>query len=189
MIISTGKTEFDTSIRKALEEIEPNYESLYGIVITGSHAPTDVELKLELIRMARERNIPLLGICMGMQLMAIEYVRSFLVDANSTEVNPITKNPVIIKMNDLRVGMLDANWRGNITKESFWHHYKFNTSYENLFGMEWSMDYDDRILTCMTLQEHPFFVGTQFHPEYQSSKDTPHALLVNFINSCKHIVA
>src|SRR3990167_3199879 len=97
MIITAGATDFTTSIEKALGEVEPNFRLLNGIIITGSHKPLDIENKLDLIQLARERNIPFLGICLGLQ-MAIEFSRNVLgvSDATSEEFGMGTH--VVVKM-------------------------------------------------------------------------------------------
>lgn len=187
MEILRTEQDFYTSLIRALEEIDPKYEKYKGVVVLGSHAPSDVENKLETIRLARENKTPLLGICMGMQLMAIEFARNVLgmPRANSTEIDPQTPFPIVKRLKELRVGMKIVNWEdGTTTHESHWHQYAFNPIYVSEFK-NWNFSLGDEAVEMIRLRDHPFFLGTQFHAEYQSSKDKPHKLLVAFIEACK----
>jgi|SRR3990167_1985588 len=171
-------SDFQTSVRKALEEIDPKYEKYEGLVVCGSHAPNQVEEKLAVIRKAREQKIPTLGICMGLQLMAIEYARNVLgiQDATSEEIGDGTL--IVKKLGELRVGMKQVGE----TMESHWHNYYVQRGFGELMG---EVLYADEILERVKLSNHPFFVGVQFHPEYQSAKHKPHPLLVEFLNACR----
>lgn len=194
MIILKTEQDFYTSVMKALKEIDPKFEDYEGMVITGSHSPAHVEDNIKKIQWARENNIPTLGICMGMQLMAIEWCRNkcAFVSANSTEIDPSTPDPVVIKFPELRVGIRPVRWGQNTRMESHWHNYYLNPKYKKYFDGEgiigkgeWVTSETDGIMEVMRLREHPFFCGIQFHPEYQSSKDNPHPLLKEFIKACK----
>lgn len=151
-------SDFTTSVRKAFDEIDPNWESYNGIVICGTHAPEakEAEVFISKIKEARERGTPLLGICYGHQLMAIEYARTVLgiEDATSEEFGVGTF--VVEKRNDLKVGLHNG--------ESYWNNYEVIIDVENP--------------GC--------FLSTQSHPEYQSSIDKPHPLLVQFLELCKN---
>lgn len=191
MVISHSKTDFSTTVEKAFEEIDPNYMDYKGIVITGSHAPEDIQEKLDLIKLAREENIPFLGICMGFQLMLIEFARNVLgiKDATSEELGKGT--PIITKMRNLNVGIRQINFKSETRYESFWHHYKFNKKYTDEFtkaGM--GLVFMDDIAVIGYLQgrsdKAPFF-GTQYHPEYQSTLDKPHDDLKLFLDICKSV--
>ena len=157
--------DFNTSVRKALDEIDPDWESYKGLIICGTHTPRprDVEIEITQIEQARKDKIPVLGICFGLQMMAVEYARNDLgiKDATSEEVSD-TGTFVVVKLSELNVGLKDG--------ESYWNNYKVKEDIlekmaKNLFS--------------------PRFVGVQYHPEYQSSKDNPHPVLVNFINECQ----
>lgn len=169
--------DFDTSVRKAFSEIDEDWEVYDGLVVAGTHDPKDIENTLEKIRLARETNRPFLGICMGLQLMVIEYARNVLgiKDATSEEFGAGT--PVVVKMPKLRVGIFNVNGR----PESHWHNYKVNGEYVRRFkGYQYS--FSDDVL------EELFFrnmVGVQYHPEYQSSRDKPHPLLFAFLDQCR----
>lgn len=154
--------DFNTSVKKALEEIDPNYMDYEALVICGTHSPHDVEEMLEKIKQAREKKTPFLGICFGHQLAAVEYARNVLgiSDATSEEWG---KGAFVVKKRKegLRVGLHEG--------ESYWNNYEVDYSLVSNF----EKDKPDNFFT------------TQAHPEYQSSKDKPHPLLVSFINYCK----
>jgi CTP synthase (UTP-ammonia lyase) len=147
--------DFSTSVRKALEEINPNYMDLKGLVICGTHNPHSVEIFIKEITDARRSGLPTLLICFGYQLGAIEWARHFggIRDATSEEFG--TKGTfVVVKRPELKVGLHDG--------ETWWSNYKVD------------IDWD--------IPKH--FIAVPFHPEYQSSKDKPHPLLVEFIKKC-----
>ena len=144
-----------TSLRKALEEIDPKYETYKGLVIAGTHNQQNIEEYLEKIRYARENGTPTLLICAGHQLGAIEYARNVLgiKDATSEEFGKGTF--VIKKRQTPKIGLHDG--------ESWWSYYDVAIDYKP--------------------SEH--FISVPFHPEYSSSIDKKHPLLVNFIKKCK----
>ena len=151
--------DFSTSVRKALEEIDPNYESYDGLVVCGTHSPHDVEEMIEEIRKARESGTPFLGICFGHQLAAVEYARNVLGIERADSEEWGDGEHVVAKLPQLKVGL-------GADGESYWHNYYVLANFD-----DW--DKADNFITC------------QYHPEYQSSKDKPHRLLVQFINACK----
>ena len=161
-----------------------------GIIITGSHKPLDIENKLDLIQLARERNIPFLGICLGLQLMAIEFSRNVLgvSDATSEEFGMGTH--VVVKMPQMRVGISPVVWYNGVTSfESHWHHYKIAENIIPRLRETFWISESGGIVEIMHLPttKHRHFVGLQFHPEYQSSKERPHPALIKFINECKKV--
>ncbi len=177
-IIKTDN-DFTTTVEKALDEINKNWRNLPGVVVAGSHTPILVEEKIELIRKAREANLPFLGLCMGFQLMLIEYARNVLdiKDATSEEIGQ--GSPIIKKMPKLRVGLFPVG----DGMESFWHNYKFNPIYTFDFRKDWKLVFEQEVLVVAKLKENKFHIGTQFHPEYQSSKDKPHLILKEFLHA------
>lgn len=187
MIILKNEQDFYTSVLKAFKEIDPKFEDYNGLVITGSHSPAHVEDNLKKIEWARQNNIPTLGICMGLQLMAIEWARNMcgIPDATSAEISPGIGTQIVVKMPELRVGIRPVNWGGQTRMESHWHNYKINRDYLTLFREDWRETETDGVVEVMRMVGHPFFCGIQFHPEYQSSKDNPHPLLKEFIKACK----
>ena len=149
--------DFKTSVERALEEIEPQYKNLRGLVICGTHSPVvgEVSLLIEKIKYARLDGKPYLGICYGHQLAAVEYARNVLGigDATSEELGEGTH--VVKKRADLNVGLRDG--------ETYWNNYE-----------------------VVIETKHPtHFITTQFHPEYQSSIGKPHPILKEFIELCK----
>lgn len=200
MELLATESDFTTSLKKALKEIDLNWESYPGLIIAGSHTPTEIEEKITKIKEARWNKQPFLGICLGFQLMIIEYARTALgkFKANSTEINPETNFPVIIKTNQLRVGMKPTMdlW-GNQTMESFWHNYKMNNEYLSQYVDEWKFlqSYDpdlgeyiiDFLLYKSLTDKNIFFGGCQYHAEYQSSKQKPHWILEEFLKSCRFV--
>lgn len=184
--------DFNTNVKRALNEIDPIWESYTGLIVCGSHA-TGTEKAEEIIaeiKEARESSIPVLGICFGMQMMIVEYCRKLGVkNASTEEIDP--KNAVIVKMKNLRVGLrYSTSWRG-ASYETHWHNYKasfgVNELIENDFHLYVVDDQtqNDIILQAIKHREHPFYAGVQFHPEYQSIIDQPHEILVEFLEACK----
>ena len=151
--------DFSTSVKKALTEIDSDYDQYEGLVICGTHTPHDTEAFLSAIKHARENNIPYLGICFGHQLAFIEYARNVLgiKDATSEEFGEGT--PVVVKRNELKIGLHKG--------ESWWNHYEIPKELED------------------TWEKPKNFITCQFHPEYQSSKQKPHPLLVEFLELCR----
>ena len=148
--------DFNTSVRKAFDEIDPNWESYDGLVVCGTHSPHDVEMMIDKIREARETGRPFLGVCFGHQLAAIEYARNVLgiKDATSEEFGQGTF--VVKKLPELNVGLKDG--------ESYWNNYEVD-----LPGWEKPKN----------------FITVQYHPEYQSSKERPHPILKEFLKCSK----
>ena len=186
----TSDDGFMGSLTKALTDIDPNWSSYRGLVMTGTHAPEKINLTwaLEQIRKAREEKIPTLGICFGLHMAVIEFGRTVLnlPEANTTELKKDTITPIINALPGMRVGI-----RPVLTSmENHWHQYKVNINYTHLLGAFFTMfltrDPDkEEIVEYMRLEGHPFFVLTQYHPEYNSTPDKPHPVLVEFVQACK----
>lgn len=198
-----------------------NYESLFknaqAILVPGGFGERGIEGKIFAVKYARENKIPFLGLCLGMQVSAIEFARNVcnLKDANSTEFNLQTKNPIfdLIKDNQiknkdiggtLRLGSYKATLKPNSLvsklygKNEIWerhrHRYEFNNQYLKIFsknGMIASGNHlNQELVEILELENHPFFVGTQFHPEFTSIPNQPNPLFNGFIkaiinNDCK----
>lgn len=188
------KNDFFTNVERSFDEIDSGWRTYDGMVIVGTHNPDKIPEKLQIIRVARESKIPFLGICMGMQLMAIEFAKNVLgiEAAGSQEIQPALANAVVVKMPELRVGIFPVDYDGKSYNESFWHNYKLDENFAKLFEQHFKVAYSPfdlrsggKVPAILKLKDHPFFCGTQFHPEYQSSKDKPHPILVEFLKACK----
>ena len=180
---------------------------LDGMVIPGGFGIRGVEGKIAAAAFARENNLPCLGLCLGMQVMTIEYARHVLgmADAHSTEFDPSTQYPVIDIMNDqrdvvdkggtMRLGAyyavlepgskVAAAYGETVVSERHRHRYEFNSQFRNRFesaGFVCSgTSPDKRLVEFIELKDHPFWVGTQAHPEFKSRPDRPHPLFRELI--------
>ncbi len=193
------------------EGAEKFLNDVSGIIVPGGFGIRGTEGIIESIRYARENKIPFLGICLGLQCASIEFARNVcgLPDASSTEFNPKTKNPVIYllpeqrKVKDkggtmrlgaypciLKKGTISYNAYKKIKiYERHRHRYEFNNKYRELFlknGMVIAGIYPEKdLVEIIELKNHPFFVATQFHPEFKSKPFAPHPLFSAFIKVSK----
>ncbi|MEI7506541.1 MAG: CTP synthase [Actinomycetes bacterium] len=182
---------------------------LDGMVIPGGFGIRGVEGKIAAAEFARENNLPCLGLCLGMQVMTIEYARHVLgmTDAHSTEFDPSTQHPVIDIMSDqrdvtdkggtmrlgayyavLEPGSKVANAYGeSVVSERHRHRYEFNSQYRTRFEASGFVcsgtSPDRRLVEFIELKDHPFWVGTQAHPEFKSRPDRPHPLFREMIGA------
>jgi len=180
-----------------------------GILVPGGFGYRGIEGKIKAIRFAREKKIPFLGLCLGMQCAVIEFARNSLglKEANSTEFKPKTKYPVISllaeqhKVKDLgatmRLGAYPCRIKRNslahrvynktIIQERHRHRYEFNNKYKKLFerkGMIFSGIYRKKnLVEIIELKNHPYFIAVQFHPEFKSKPDKAHPLFREFIKA------
>ncbi|MBD3880877.1 CTP synthase [Phormidium tenue FACHB-886] len=191
------------------ESVDRLLSNVQGIVVPGGFGPRGIDGKITAIRYAREHNIPFLGLCLGMQCSVIEWARNVakLPDADSTEFNPDCENPVIALLPEqqdvvdlggtMRLGLYacrltpntktEALYQDEVIYERHRHRYEFNNSYRSLFlesGYQLSgISPDGRLVEIIELPHHPFFVATQFHPEFQSSPSQPHPLFQGLIKA------
>jgi CTP synthase len=192
------------------EESASKYvEGLDGVLVAPGFGERGFEGKLETIRYARENNIPFFGVCLGMQAAVIEFGRNVLNwrDANSTEMNPKTKHPVIALMEEqkevtemggtMRLGACDCEltedslaykaYKRKVISERHRHRYEFNSKYLKDFekhGMiATGKNPGTDLVEIIEIPEHPYFVGVQFHPEYKSTVANPHPLFVKFVEA------
>jgi len=189
-------------------DVEPLI-GLDGIVVPGGFGYRGIEGKVQAVRFGRERRVPTLGLCMGMQCMVIELARTALGtdDANSTEFDAFTPHPVIDLLPEqrdiadkggtmrlgsypcvLETGSLAGRAYGQpIVLERHRHRYEFNNSYRELLaakGMKFTgLSPDGRLVEIVEIADHPFYLGTQFHPEFKSRPNRPHPLFANFIDA------
>lgn len=180
-----------------------------GIVVPGGFGQRGTEGKIIALRYAREKNIPLLGICLGMQLMAVEFARNVLnlQNANTTEFDDKAQHPIIHLLPNqykgidlggtLRLGAYDLElkssskvypfYRHHPISERHRHRYEFNNDYISLFenhGMMISgINPKNKLVEVIELDNHPYFVGCQFHPEFKSRPNHPHPFFMGLINA------
>ena len=183
-----------------------------GLVVPGGFDSRGIEGMIETAKYARENKIPYFGLCLGMQVMVIEYTRNKLGlrNANSLEMSESTEDPVISLMDDqeglhstggtmrlgsyackLKLGTLTSKAYGvDIVNERHRHRYEFNNAYrEELekYGLIASgTSPDDSLVEVMEVHGHPFMLGSQFHPEFGSRPERPHPLFREFIRVAKN---
>jgi len=189
---------------------ESNDVKLSGAILCPGFGDRGIEGKITAARYLRENNIPTLGICLGMQIMAIEFARNVLghKTANSTEFNKQTDCPIIDMMEEqkhianlggtMRLGgyecELIANslshtiYKKDVIVERHRHRYELNSNYINEMeakGMKISGNNpQSKLAEIIELPSNHFYIGSQFHPEYSSTVLNPHPLFMAFINSC-----
>ena len=182
---------------------------LDGILVAPGFGGRGIEGKIETVSYARENNIPFFGICLGMQMAVIEYSRNVLgwKDANSTEMNESTNHAVINIMEEqknitdkggtMRLGAWKCKLKeGSLAMavygqaeimERHRHRYEYNGAYFNDLegaGLKASgINPDTGLVEIVELDNHPFFIGVQYHPEYKSTVANPHPLFVHFIKA------
>jgi CTP synthase len=201
---------------ESIEKMGDNYtellEDVAGIVVPGGFGSRGIEGKIKAAGYARRNGLPYLGLCLGMQVAVIEYARNVLgmAGANSTEFDPQTPYPVI----DLMVTQRQIADKGGTMRLGNWvccltpgtkayaaygeaivferhrHRYEFNNEYRKRMethGMKISgRSADNSLVEIMELADHPWFVGSQFHPEFKSRPTRPHPLFRDFIGACLH---
>ena len=186
-----------------------------GILVPGGFGSRGVEGKIKVIEYARENKIPYFGLCYGMQLAVIEYARNVLklAGANTVEIDPEIKYPVIDVMIDQKQKIKEENMGGTMRlgaypailkertvayraykqkeiSERHRHRYEVNPEFIEKIteagGVFSGTSPDGRLMEIFELPkaEHPFFLGTQFHPEFKSTPLNPHPLFVAFIKAC-----
>ena len=186
------------------------FEDLDGVVVPGGFGYRGIEGKLEGITYLRENKTPFLGLCLGLQCAVIEFARNVcnIVDANSSEFAPNSKNPVIdllpnqnISKDDLgatmRLGTYPTKIIDNTKAKSIYneeiiyerhrHRYEVNNKYREELetnGLVLSgVSPDNDLVEIIELNDHPFFMGTQFHPEFKSRPNRPSKIFYEFIKA------
>ncbi len=188
-------------------------EQADGIVVPGGFGARGIEGKITAARYAREKRVPYLGLCLGMQVMVIEFGRYVFdsEDVNSTEFNRITPHPVIDLLPEqrgigelggtMRLGlypcqlldgtMAAAAYGQSLVQERHRHRFEFNNNYREIFnskGMVFSGESPDgKLVEIAELTDHPFMVGSQFHPEFLSRPNRPHPLFKGFIEAAARL--
>ncbi|OLS38793.1 CTP synthase [Alkalihalophilus pseudofirmus] len=192
---------------------DKNVESLLkdadGILVPGGFGDRGIEGKISAIKYARENHVPFLGICLGMQLATVEFARHVLglEDANSAELNPATPYPIIDLLPEqkdvedlggtLRLGLYpcklvdgslaQAAYGEQVVYERHRHRYEFNNEYREQMekaGFTFSgTSPDGRLVEIVELEDHPYFIASQFHPEFVSRPTRPQPLFRDFIGA------
>ncbi len=211
-----GGLYWDTEVKVKLipaEDLESDraehlLKGVDGILVPGGFGERGIEGKINAIQVARQKKIPFLGICLGMQCAVIEFARNVagLTGAHSTEFNPDTPQPVIDLLTSPREGGTPVNGRlgaklctireetfagqayqANRVSERHRHRYKFNNCYRRQLeeqGMVFSgINEQDDLVEIIELTDHPWFVAVQFHPEFKSRFHRPHPLFREFVAS------
>jgi CTP synthase len=181
----------------------------HGIIVPGGFGSRGIEGKIAAARYARENQVPYLGLCLGMQVMVIEFGRHVLgsEDANSTEFDRSTPHPVIDLLPEQRgVGEMGGTMRlglypcdlveGSLARQAYGterveerhrHRFEFNNTYREILaehGLVYSgLSPDGRLVEISELQGHPYMLGSQFHPEFLSRPNRPHPMFRGFIQA------
>ena len=184
-------------------------DGLDGIIIPGGFGNRGIEGMISTVKYARENDIPLFGICLGMQVMVIEYARNvaMLTGANSREFNSKTpykvidfmegQNDSINKGGTLRLGSypcvikpkttMKRLYKTDVINERHRHRYEFNNEYRDILtskGLTLSgVSPDGLLIETVELTDRPFYVGVQFHPEFKSRPNKPHPLFLGFVGA------
>ena len=193
------------------ENIKETLKGVNGILVAPGFGDRGIEGKVLTAKYARENKIPMLGICLGMQIMTIEFARNVLghTKANSMEFDTATPDPVISLMEEqknvidkggtMRLGAWKCSLKNgsklseiygskNIS-ERHRHRYEFNSDYLQEFEkngfLATGTNPETGLVEALELPGHPFYVGVQYHPEYKSTVATPHPLFRAFIKACE----
>ncbi len=193
------------------ENVLEKLHNIDAILVAPGFGNRGIEGKIDAIRYAREQKIPFFGICLGMQMACVEFARNVLglKEAHSTEMNADTPQPVISMMEDqkkivnmggtMRLGAYDCQIESNSISATAYgkthiserhrHRYEFNNEYLEQFAAKGMMpvgkNHETGLVEIMEVANHPFFVATQFHPEYKSTVENPHPLFVSFVKAAK----
>lgn len=191
-------------------DFEPIFRDVHGILVPGGFGIRGVEGKIKAIQYSRENKIPYLGLCLGMQTAVVEFARNVcgLDNANSSEFDPGTKYPVIDLMEE-QTGISDKGGTMRLgaypckiikdtllsrlygsedpVSERHRHRYEFNNKYRSQFekcGMVFSGIYEEKnLVEVIEIPSHPFFIATQYHPEFKSRPNRPHPIFSGFIKA------
>ncbi len=194
------------------ENVHEKLKDLDGLLVAPGFGSRGVEGKITAVKYARENNLPFFGICLGMQMAVIEFARDVLgwKGANSTEMDANTATPVIALMEEqkkirkkggtMRLGaypckieegsLANRIYESTEISERHRHRWEFNNKYISDFtdaGLRPSgKNPATGLVEIVELQNHPFFIGVQYHPELKSTVENPHPIFVNFIQAAKY---
>ena len=216
-IANDVKVEFLKINPEELEKSNPKeiFKGIHGILVPGGFGERGIEGKIIAINYARTKGIPFLGICLGMQCAVIEFARNVLgyKDAHSTEFIPTTKNPVISLLEEqadidrmgrtMRLGsypciikknsLAFSEYKIEKINERHRHRFEFTLRYRDQFikaGMQISgVSPDDKLVEIVEVQDHPWFIGVQYHPEFKSKPINPHPLFAGFIKAASKYIS
>jgi CTP synthase len=192
----------EANVKELLSDVD-------GILVPGGFGDRGVEGKIIAIQYARENKVPFLGICLGMQLASVEFARNVLglKDAHSSELNPETTNPIIDLLPEqkdvedlggtLRLGLYPCKisegtlayeaYQDEVVYERHRHRYEFNNEYRQAMekaGFVFSgTSPDGRLVEIIELKDHPWFLASQFHPEFRSRPTRPQPLFRDFVRA------
>ncbi|WP_292891701.1 CTP synthase [Nonlabens sp.] len=191
-----------------VKNVAKKLSHLDAVLVAPGFGERGVEGKIEAVRYAREHQLPFFGICLGMQMAVIEYARNVLgiQDANSIEMDENTSNPVISLMEDqktildmggtMRLGAWDCQLSGgkireiygsNSISERHRHRYEYNNEYreqlEQAGLMTTGVNPKSNLVETIEVEDHPWFIGVQYHPEYKSTVAAPHPLFTSFVKA------
>jgi CTP synthase len=193
------------------ESAERALQGVHGVLVPGGFGVRGIDGKLAAARHARERHIPYLGICLGLQVAVVEFARHVvgLADAHSSEFDPDTPDPVVDLMADqhdvrdlggtMRLGVYPckvlpgtraaAAYGEPVVYERHRHRWEVNNRYRQRLaeaGMAFSgLSPDERLVEMVELPDHPWFVASQFHPEFRSRPNRPHPLFRDFVGAAR----
>jgi CTP synthase len=193
------------------ENVSDKLSGLDGLLVAPGFGHRGVEGKIIAVKYARENGLPFFGICLGMQMAAIEFARNVLglKEAHSTEMDPSAKEPVIDLMDEqkkitakggtMRLGAYPCNIKEGSLAHSIYgslsvserhrHRWEFNNKYLDQFekaGVTASgINPETNLVEIIELKNHPFFIGVQYHPELKSTVENPQPIFVHFIKAAK----
>ncbi len=191
--------------------IKNKISHLDGVLVAPGFGERGIEGKIDAVRFARENKLPFLGICLGMQMAVIEFARNVLQlkNANSTEMDSTTPHPVIDLMEEQKEvthmggSMRLGSWECSLKEDSIArkvygksqiferhrHRYEYNNRYapqmESHGLKSTGVNPKTNLVEIIEVEDHPWFVGVQYHPEYKSTVASPHPLFIAFIKAAK----
>jgi len=191
------------------DNVNDELKGYHGIVVAPGFGDRGINGKILSVQYARENKVPFLGICLGLQCAVVEFARNVLgySDAHSTEMTNITKHPVIDLMEEqkgvtekggtMRLGgyacslkkgsKVQKAYNVDMVRERHRHRYEFNNAfmeeYEQHGMISTGINPESGLVEIMEQTDHPWFVGTQFHPEYRSTVLNPHPIFIAFVNA------
>jgi CTP synthase len=195
----------ELTIDNAAEKLK----DLDGVLVAPGFGNRGIDGKIQAIKIVREQQIPFFGICLGMQMACIEYARNVLglAGAHSTEMDVNCEHPIISLMEEqkeitnmggtMRLGNYDCTIKENTLAHTIYgntavverHRHRWELNNEYMAKLEQAglqmvgVNPKTNLVEIITLPEHPFFIGTQFHPEYKSTVEQPHPVFVHFIKA------